>query len=72
MTRDELKSWRTRMALTNAQAAEVLALSLEGFYGQLYGRRPISAQSERITVLYELLPPKLRDVKPKEQTNGPV
>lgn len=52
MTSAELKAWRNRLGLTNQEAADRLALSLQGFLDQLYGHR---IPSKRTAAMAELI-----------------
>lgn len=51
MTAAELRAWIARQGWTHDQAAARLALSRDGLRKQLYGQRPISAQTARIVEL---------------------
>lgn len=53
MTSAELKAWRNRLNLTNQEAADRLALSLQGFLDQLYGHRQVSRRTAAMAELIE-------------------
>ncbi len=51
MTASELRAWIERHDLSHAEAARLLALSSSGLRHQLYGERPVGAQTARIVEL---------------------
>jgi hypothetical protein len=53
MTSIELRAWIKRQGLSHQAAAQILALSLDGLRNNLYGRRPIGAQTARIIELFD-------------------
>ncbi len=53
MTGADLKAWRDRLHMTNQQAADRLALTLQGFLDQLYGHRVVSKRTAQLTALVE-------------------
>jgi hypothetical protein len=53
MTPAELKAWRDRLGLTNREAADKLALSLQGFLDQMYGHRQPSRRTAAMAELVE-------------------
>jgi hypothetical protein len=53
MTGADLKGWRDRLGLSNEQGAAIVALGIRGFLNQLYGRRPVSPQTERLCRIAE-------------------
>lgn len=55
MTSAELKAWRTRLGFSNQEAADKLALSLQGFLDQLYGHRIVSTRTAAMAALIEKL-----------------
>lgn len=50
MTPEALKSWRDGHLLTNREAAEMLGLTTQAFLDQIYGHRPVSGRTERLTI----------------------
>jgi hypothetical protein len=55
MTATELRAWIKRRRLSHEEAAQLLGLSLDGLRNNLYARRPVSAQTERIVQLLDEL-----------------
>lgn len=56
MTKDQLRMWMERMGYENTKdghqaAASALGLTISGFRNQLYGHRPVSAQTDKIAWL---------------------
>jgi hypothetical protein len=55
MTAADLRAWIKRRRLSHEEAARLLGLSLDGLRNNLYGRRPIGAQTARIVQLLDEL-----------------
>lgn len=55
MTGDELKNWKSRLGLSNAEAAWYLGLTLQGLQNQLYAARPVSERTEHLCGVIEHL-----------------
>lgn len=55
MTGADLKAWRDRLDLTNAEAAWYLGLTVQGWYDQLYGHRPVSERTAHLCRVIEYL-----------------
>lgn len=51
MTAAELRAWIARQGWSHDEAADRLALSRDGLRKQLYGQRPVGAQTARIVQL---------------------
>ena len=60
MTSAELKAWRDRLKFSNREAADRLALSLQGFLDQLYGHRIVSRRTAAMAELIEYQEDKVR------------
>lgn len=46
-TRDDLKAWRDRHGLSNAELAVVFGITTRGITAKLYGERPIGVPMDR-------------------------
>lgn len=55
MTGDDLKAWRSRLDLTNAEAAWYLGLTEQGWRDQVYGHRAVSERTAHLCQVIEYL-----------------
>lgn len=72
MTPAQLSAWIKARGLTNRAAAELLALSLRGLQGQLYGEYPVSRQTARIVRLIDERTEILRKLARSQKLETPL